>query len=149
MKICVSIDSESYTTLNVDKVVSVDEAVTKLLTSYDCSGLSLEIEKQNDSTRITLSNNDDYFIVAQVFDMPAYQFATIWWHAYDGVDFKLENSHASLDDAIRALDTYVNEQWKADEHYEVEWYDEGDSSATADNGNEWEMLQIINLKEVA
>ncbi|AOZ97940.1 hypothetical protein [Butyrivibrio hungatei] len=148
MKICVSIDSEEYTILNVEKVVSDDEAVTKLLTNYDCSGLSLEIEKQDDSTRITLSNAH-YFIVAQVFDMPANQFATIWWHAYDGVDFKIENSHTSLDDAIKALNTYVNEQWIADEHYDVEYYDEGDSSATANNRNDCEMLKIIDLKEVA
>ena len=146
MKICVSIDSESYTTLYADKVDSVDEAVRVLREREGNPDANLEIEDNyNGSTRITLTKGEDYFVVAQVFDIPTERYAAVWWHAYDGVDFKIAGTSNNWSDAMEYLYKQIDE-WKEDA-FETQDYCEGDTSALVDTGVEWERIEIVDLAE--
>ena len=148
MKICVSIDSESYTTLTTDVVSSVDEAVTKLLEREDNPSLKLSIEEKDGSARITLEDGVGYFVVAQVFDVAEKKYAAVWWHAYDGVDFDLKGMSNDFTEAKAQLDFYVTNFWVND-GYDVDDYENGDTFALTDTGNEWECIEIVDLSAAA
>lgn len=150
MKICVSIDSESYTTLYVDKVASVDEAVKTLLKREgNDTDLKLNIEDENNGvTRITLTNGEEYFVVANVFDMAPKRYATVWWHAYDGVNFDLKGASNDLAEAKSQMDFYIKNFWN-EKGYTDEFYEEGSTFSVVDIGHEWECLEIVDLAESA
>ena len=153
--LCLSIDSNSYTTLYTDAVDTVDEAVKTLLgrEANDGEGLTVSVTSENDRPIIEFSDEDPkdkYFVSAEVFPMPTKDFIVVYWHAYDGVGFDIIGSSDSLDEARKILHDYVQENI-----VDIpEDYREGDASITADNGNGWEMLQILHynnkdIKEVA
>lgn len=146
-----SLDSNSYTTLYVDIVESVDEAVKTLLSreANDGEGLSICVSKDGCKTRITFTDGDpkdEYFVVAEAMPMPANRYFVAWWHAYDGVGFDLKGSAESEDDATDMLDSYVENYWKSD--FDLDGYTKGQKSLIVDTGNEWEGVEIFDLKEI-
>jgi hypothetical protein len=151
-----SIDSEQYTNLCIDVVESEEEALSVLIKREKDSGregLAINTIKNRDATWIEITDDSDehniYFLTAKVVDMPSEQYALIWWHAYDGVGFKVICCSDDEETVKMELDSYVRSNWD-DELYSYEDYEEGDSSAIAENnGNkECEMLKVFNLKEV-
>lgn len=154
-----SIDSESYSTIYLDVVESVDEAVKTLLSreANNGDGLTVSISKDDCKTRITLSDNqpDEYFTVAEVMPMPAKRYFVGWWHAYDGVGFDLKGSANTREEAMEMLDRYVNDYYLEEYKMAHIFYEKGDSSFTIDTGNEWESIevfdtyQLLGIKEVA
>ena len=144
-----SLDSNSYTTLYVDIAGSVDEAVKTLISREGDEGLhlSVAISKDGCKTRITLSDgnpDDEYFVVAEVMPMPKRYFVA-WWHAYDGVGFDLKGSSDNEDEAIGMLAHYVESYW---DEFDLDDYKKGDSSYVVDTGNEWEGIEVFDLKEI-
>ncbi len=156
--LCLSIDSEHYTDLCVDLVKDVDDAVKTLLErESNCGdGLSVAVSKDGCKTRITLSDGnpyDEYFVVAEVFTVPAdMKYCVAWWHGYDGVGFDLKGTAKTKLDAVDMLHFYVTNYW---EDYDLDDYCEGDCHQIVDTGNEWEGIELIDLdpseeaKEVA
>ena len=147
--LCLSLDSNSYSTLYVDVVESADDAVMKLLSreANDGDGLTTTVSIDGCNTRITFSDNkpNQYFVEAELMPMPKTNFVA-YWHAYDGVGFDLKGSSENREEAIDMLHAYVENYWKGE--FDLGDYEEGDSSCTIDTGNEWECLEVFNLNEV-
>jgi len=146
-----SLDSSSYTTLYVDIAGSVDEAVKTLLSreANDGEGLSVCVSEDGCKTRITLSDGnpkDEYYVVAEAMPMPASRYFVAWWHAYDGVGFDLKGSAETKLGATDILNTYVENYWK--DEYDLDNYKKGDSFCGVDTVNEWEGIELFDLKEI-
>lgn len=148
-----SLDSEHYTDLSSDVVTSLDEAVGVLKEREKAAGhdnLTVTTSKDGVKARITLRDNDptdEYFVVAEMMPMPEKRYAVAWWHAYDGVSFDLKGASDEITEAADQLDFYVRNY--IDEKYLPDYYESGDTTITCDTDNEWEMLEVIDLKEVA
>ena len=148
--LCLSLDSNSYTTLYLDVVKDVDDAVKTLLSreANDGDGLTVCVSKDGCKTRITLSDgnpDDEYFVVAEVMPLPKEYFVA-WWHGYDGVGFDLKGSSNNRQEAIEMLHHYVKNYWKGE--FDLEDYKKGDSFCCVDTGNEWEGIEVYSLTEV-
>ena len=148
--LCLSLDSNSYTTLYLDVVEDVKDAVKTLLSreANDGDGLTVCVSEDGCKTRITFSDNDpkdEYFVVAEVMPLPKENFVA-WWHAYDGVGFDLKGSSDNREEAIEMLHHYVDSYWK--DEYDLGDYKEGDLFCGVDTGNEWEGIEVYSLTEV-
>ncbi len=146
-----SIDSESYTTLYKDIVDSVDEAVKTLLKrESEHEKLTVVTTEEEGKIRVTLSDGnvyDEYFVVAEIVPLPTKNYCVAWWHAYDGVSFDLKGASDDITEAADQLAFYVKNY--VEDKYVPSDYKEGDTSVTCDTGNEWEMLEVLDLREVA
>lgn len=148
MYLGVSIDSESHASINSICSNSM-ETVKKWAEEYDNAD-NAEISWEDNMCYI---EDEDYFIVSQVFDVPAEaQYAVVFWHAYDGVDFTLIGTAKDKETALK--------QWYEEVAYRLsEWsyYDddlerditlddiEYDGEFVGDAGSEWEMVYVIPL----
>lgn len=90
------------------------------------------------------------FSVCQYFELTGKPYLVVWWHAYNGVDFRVKEFNA-LEDAhnniVKEIDTLVKE-------IECETYDENYRDVVfcwepyvVDTGDEWQCWQIIKVNE--
>lgn len=149
-KLCLSVDSSSYTTLYLDVFEDADEAIKTLLSreANDGEGLSVAVSEDGCKTRITFSDGDpedEYFVVAELMPLPKEHFVA-WWHGFDGVGFDLKGSSNDREDAIDMLNTYVENYWKG--RYDLEDYEKGDLFCGVENGADWEGIEVYSLSEI-
>lgn len=153
MKILVSIDSESYTSVYSGVVANNYEAVTKLAQSASPDQkLEMEENKGKSLLRISFDDGEGHFIVGQVFDIPdSLPYVVVHHHAYDGVDFDIIGAAKTASYASLVKNAAVS-AYKEECKYESLDFDSVEQTCF-DTGQEWDVYTILDFtddsKEVA
>lgn len=101
-------------------------------------------------------DNDEDWYVGQIFELNETQYALVWHHAFDGVDFELLGQFDSYEDALEARNKAIHEtidDWqdpfnKTPKQDETDFWN-GDSQISWDTGEEWYVWSILNVSNTS
>ncbi len=152
MKIIVGIDGDNYTELDYgfmktkEKAFECFKGIAK--ENYEC----FEIEKEGENRFTGYYYDDLYsdipnFIVYECYDLNEKPYILVWWHAYNGVDFKVEqfDTFEEANAAMKAESDYV---WIEENDPDYKGVGPDDTSSCIDTGYEWECWEIIKRSEL-
>lgn len=89
--------------------------------------------------RKTIQCGDNFYVTEIKPIKDESEYAAVWHHAYDGVDFKVI-AEGTKEECLKAIDDDIE---KEIEDLEIWDYEEGDM--TIDTGEEWEHWELVKL----
>lgn len=146
----VMIDSEGHTDLSMICNDSINK-VRDWMEKYG-GGERYASNIEWNGTRCDITDGD-YFMVGEIFAVPDNaKYVVLKWHAYDGVDFEVISATDNEEEAFAAWYGEVSTLVSSIGYYD-EWKDrdlsiediEMDGDFCGDNGNEWDMVRVIQL----
>lgn len=147
------LDSDSYM-YATRKVFSSFLQAKKWATEYwlsntengaDITKLEWNWKEGERTYRGTMEVDDDNWSVAEIIEVTGDgDYVVVWHHAFEGVDFEALSGAVNYEKARQVFDTARQNLINC---YEDEDIDVGDGFCCVDTGEEWEIVQIINLKE--
>ena len=153
MKLGLLLDSESYIDVWHEVFDGDDVTVmTKLKDEAHGKSNSYKLTEHTDKGRFTFEQDEEYWMVGNVFELNDKPFALVSHHAFDGVDFELIGQYESWNDAKEARDKAIHEMiddWQ-DPYNKVPEYDEtelwnSERHVSWDDGQEWHVWSIIDV----
>lgn len=146
MFVGVGIDSDHYTDLEYFFGETADEVKEKfneyLKNSFNDNDPIVWQENENGKVlRGETNNSENYWYVAEIFEVPKNKWYLVWYHAYNGVGFKVNSFSREVfaQGQMRVeFSDFLTEfaQYVCDAHLDHD-------SAIIDDENEWNIWKII------
>lgn len=145
MFIAVGIDDEHYSELFYTMSDDLSEVISAVETYSDYGVMTWKLAGEGDNYILRGEAWRDYrFFVAEIFEVSKESpYFLIHWHAYNGVDFGVEEF-----ESIEAAKTEIESRWNEDQelYFEDTCEDSNfldDDESIFDTGYEWKMHKIV------
>lgn len=145
MFIAVGIDDEHYSELFYTMSDDLSEVISAVETYSDYGVMTWKLAGEGDNYILRGEAWRDYrFFVAEIFEVSKESpYFLIHWHAYNGVDFGVEEF-----ESIDAAKTEIERRWNEDQelYFEDTCEDSNfldDDESIFDTGYEWKMHKIV------
>ena len=101
-----------------------------------------EIETENNGLRVTSRNGDSFYVIEiKEFDEDNGTHLLVWHHGYEGVDFEIR-FQGTYEECCKQREREIKELID-----ELELLDDDVNGNVVDTGNEWEVWDIVEIKE--
>ena len=130
------------------KEIAFEESMKRLANLSKREGSKIETSHHGDRTRINWSLKDRFYVIEILpFRESAGDYLLVWHHAYNGVDFKILK-HGTYEECVKRRIQIIKRIYTEEDLASGDNEDfDAEKDTCIDTGEEWEMFDIVNVKE--